>query len=92
MPVKFTIGGIIVGEAPAKAVMTPIDLSATAKAGTTTPDIVARTQRFLVQIQLMVSLLFLQTPAELQRIWPLTLQLIILPKKLPTCQNNGEGV
>ena len=42
--VKFTIGGIILGEAPAKAVMTPIDLSATPNADSTTPDVVARTQ------------------------------------------------
>ena len=48
-PVKFAIGGIILGEAPAKAVMTPIDLSATANADSTTPDVVAR-------IQLLMSL------------------------------------
>ena len=42
--VKFTIGGIILGEAPAKPVMTPLDLSATVNAESTTPDVVARVQ------------------------------------------------
>lgn len=42
--VKFFIGDIVLGEASAKEVMTPIDLSTTANADSTTLDVVARVQ------------------------------------------------
>jgi len=40
-PVKFMIGDIVLGEATGKALMTPIDLSATANADVNTTDVVA---------------------------------------------------
>lgn len=39
--VKFTIGDIVLGEAPAQTVMTPINLSKTPGADASTPDVVA---------------------------------------------------
>ncbi|MBW4055912.1 MAG: hypothetical protein HIU83_11040 [Proteobacteria bacterium] len=42
--VKFTIGDIVLGEATAQALMTPINLSATTGAVATTPDVLARVQ------------------------------------------------